>query len=338
MVLSIPKWPHSLWNQCSCFGREKEVTTDLAHGLNQITLSLCTQQKQVTVLMLWLTVKPVIPNQAPKAPPNHRWTFKTGVHTATKSPGCSMVKGLKKTGQDPEESNKKKTQPCEQRKSTATKRGCLEQFGFLSQPSSLKKQKKEDLPKTLVCEEKKIKPVSTNAANVASPQVLSQLSKGEEKKKTSNYEESRVRKFQWNWLTLIPWLRITMQCLNSDEQYSYPYPQVQPPNCVVQSMFCDACSQVAKTSSGADISKKSGTKVFKIETLKKHEKSQAHVSCTETLKARQKPQESPLAKSLNKASTSADAKLEKKILTAFTVVALERPFDDYECVCALQKH
>ena len=127
-----------------------------------------------------------------------------------------------------------------------------------------------------------------------------------------------------------------MHCLNSDEQYSYPYPQVQPPNCVVQSMFCDACSQLAKTSSGADISKKSGTKVFKIETLKKHEKSQAYVSCTETLKARQKPQESPLAKSLNKASTSADAKLEKKILTAFTVVALERPFDDYETVCALQ--
>lgn len=119
--------------------------------------------------------------------PNRRWTFKTGVHTATKSPGCSMVKGLKKTGQDPEESNKKKTQPCEQRKSTATKRGCLEQFGFLSQPSSLKKQKKEDLPKTLVCDEKKIKPVPTNAANVASPQVLSQLSKGEENKKTRNY-------------------------------------------------------------------------------------------------------------------------------------------------------
>ena len=43
-----------------------------------------------------------------------------------------------------------------------------------------------------------------------------------------------------------------------------------------------------------------------------------------------------MAKSLNKASTSADAKLEKKILTAFTVVALERPFDDYETVCALQ--
>ena len=66
-VKSIPKWPHSLWNQYSCFGREKEVTTDLAHGMNQITLSLCTQQKQVTVLMLWLTEKHMIPNQAPKA-------------------------------------------------------------------------------------------------------------------------------------------------------------------------------------------------------------------------------------------------------------------------------
>ena len=127
-----------------------------------------------------------------------------------------------------------------------------------------------------------------------------------------------------------------MHCLDSDEQYSYLYPQVQPPNYVVQSMFCDACSQLAKTSSGADISKKSGTKVFKIKTLQKHEKSQAHVSCTETLKARQKPQESPLAKSLNKASTSADTKLEKKILPAFTVVALKRPFDDYEPFCALQ--
>ena len=49
----------------------------------------------------------------------------------------------------------------------ATKRGCLQQFGLLSQPSSLKKQKTEDLPKTLVCDEKKTKPVSTNAENMA---------------------------------------------------------------------------------------------------------------------------------------------------------------------------
>ena len=30
--------------------------------------------------------------------PNRRWTFETGVNRATKGPGCSMVKGLKKTG------------------------------------------------------------------------------------------------------------------------------------------------------------------------------------------------------------------------------------------------
>ena len=72
------------------------MTTDLAHGMNQITLSLCTQQKQVMVLMLWLTAKHMIPNQAPKAK-NRHWTFETGINRATKGPGCSIVKGLKKT-------------------------------------------------------------------------------------------------------------------------------------------------------------------------------------------------------------------------------------------------
>ena len=40
--------------------------------------------------------------------------------------------------------------------------------------------------------------------------------------------------------------------------------------------------------------------------------------------------------SLNKAISLHDSKLEKKILNAFTVVALERPFDDYTTFCALQ--
>jgi len=88
------------------------------------------------------------------------------------------------------------------------------------------------------------------------------------------------------------------------------------------------------SSSGADISKKSGSKKS---GLKKHEKSQAHASCVEALNARQKPQETPFVKSLNKGISVDDAKLEKKILTAFTVVANERPFDDYETFCALQK-
>jgi len=100
-------------------------------------------------------------------------------------------------------------------------------------------------------------------------------------------------------------------------------------------MFCDVCSQQLQSSSGTDISKKTGTKVFKMESLKKHDKSQAHASCIEALKACHKPQETPLVQSFNKASSTCDAKLEKKILTAFTIVALERPFDDYETVCAL---
>ena len=81
---------------------------------------------------------------------------------------------------------------------------------------------------------------------------------------------------------------------------------------------------------------KSGTKVFKAESLKKHEKSQAHASCVEAFNVRQKPQETPLVKSLNKAIGVHDAKLEKKISTAFTIAAIERPFDDYETFCALQ--
>lgn len=54
------------------------------------------------------------------------------------------------------------------------------------------------------------------------------------------------------------------------------------------------------------------------------------------MKARKKPKETPLVKSLNKSMDQWDAKLEKKILTAFTIVALERPIDDFETICTLQ--
>lgn len=59
-------------------------------------------------------------------------------------------------------------------------------------------------------------------------------SKSSEKKK-SNYEEKRVQKFQWNWLASLPWLRVNLQCLSSNEQYDLTYPcsQVQLPTCEV---------------------------------------------------------------------------------------------------------
>lgn len=96
------------------------------------------------------------------------------------------------------------------------------------------------------------------------------------------------------------------------------------------------CSQHSHSSSVNDISKKCGSRIFKTETLKKHDKSQAHGSCVESLKARQKPQERSFVKSLNKLISAKDPQLEKKILTAFTIAAIERPFDDYESFCALQ--
>ncbi len=213
-----------------------------------------------------------------------------------------------------------------------TKRGCLEQFGFCSQSSSVKKIKKEEKPNSGSTTYKE------KQAETSTPAEVDSNSTGRLEKKNASYEDKRVRKFQWNWLTLFPWLRINMQCLSSNKQYDieYPYPQVQPPNTEVSSMYCDVCSKLSLSSSSAEISKKSGSKVFKIESLKKHGKSQTHTSCVETLNARQKPQDTPLVKSLNKGMSVSDARLEKKILTAFTVVANERPFDDYETFCSLQ--
>ena len=104
----------------------------------------------------------------------------------------------------------------------------------------------------------------------------------------------------------LPWLRINIQCLSSNKQYdiAYPYPQVQPPNTKVSSIYYHVYSQLSLSSSSADIFKKSGSKVFKIERLKKDGKSQARTSCVEGLNARQKLQETPLVKSMNKGITS----------------------------------
>ena len=239
----------------------------------------------------------------------------------------------KKTATVSEESQKKNSPKTSNK---ATTRGCLEHFGFTSQTSFLKKPKKEDTPlsESTLCEENR----SSSASEVPPAQGFSKTNKGLEESKSSNYEDTRVRKFLWNWLNLFSWLRINARCLSTGEHcdVAYPYPQVQPPSCEVYLMYCNVCSQQSQSSFRTDISKESGTKVFKMESLKKHEKSQAHVSCLEAMKARKKPKETPLVKSLNKSMDQRDAKLEKKILTAFTVVALERPFDDFETICTLQ--
>ena len=158
----------------------------------------------------------------------------------------------------------------------------MEQFKFT------KKENKEDFTETAVFEARK-ECFPHYVARGSSGHVFSQSSE-EAKRKPSNYEKTQVRQFQWNWLTLFPWLKINMSCLNSDEEYdiSYPYHQVKPPH-LFHLFNVLRCLLIAfKSPFGRDKSKKSGTNVFKIETLKKHDKSQGHVSCTETLKARHK--------------------------------------------------
>ena len=101
-----------------------------------------------------------------------------------------------------------------------------------------------------------------------------------------------------------------MRYLFSNEEcdITYPYPQMQPSTCEVYSMYCAVCSKQSQSSSGTDIVNKSGTKMFEVESLKKHEKSQVHASCVEAFNVRQNPQETPLVKSLNKAIGVNDAK------------------------------
>ena len=196
----------------------------------------------------------------------------------------------KKTAVVPEEGKKKIRQSSDKGiiYSKGTKRGCLEQFGFLRKSSSLKKTRKEDpsCSESAVCEEKK-NCFPPRPPDVPSPHVFSKSPDDLVKVKSNSYEEIRVGKFQWNWLSLFPWLRISMQRLSSDVLYdlSHPYPQLQPPSSYVPSLFCDVCSKQPLSSFDTDISNKTGTKVLKIESQKKHEKSQTHASCVTAFEA-----------------------------------------------------
>lgn len=184
----------------------------------------------------------------------------------------------------------------------------------------LKPVKNEELPNTENGSGKEKTNYFPSKEEFVTPAEVSKSSEELEKKKSNSYEEATVRKFQWNWLTMFPW--INTQRLSSNEHYdlTYLYPQVQPPTCEVYSMFCDVCSQHSQSSSSNDISKKSESRIFKMESPKQHDKSQAHASCVESQKACQKPQETLFVKSLNKLIIAKDPKLEKKILKGLLMI------------------
>ena len=162
----------------------------------------------------------------------------------------------------------------------------------------------------------------------------------ENKDKRKEYELKRIRSFQWKWLKAHPWLLINLIQKDTTEPViiDKPYPHEQPRDTLVQSMYCGMCSKHPSVASkDSEISKRSGTNNFKLEALKKHEASQSHKKCLEAERAINNPKTTEMYKCCKQLYEKDDEKMEKKFKTAFHIAALERPLDDYESLCALQK-
>ena len=65
--------------------------------------------------------------------------------------------------------------------------------------------------------------------------------------------------------------------------------------------------------------------------------AQNHKKCIAADKAINDPKKTEMYKCCKQLYEKEDEKMEKKFKTAFYISALERPLDDYESLCALQK-
>ena len=158
--------------------------------------------------------------------------------------------------------------------------------------------------------------------------------------KRKEYEQKRTRSFQWKWLQAHSWLRINLVRKDTMQPFitNTPYPNSQPVGTAVKSMYCGVCSKhPSLASKDSEIAKRSGSSNFKNETLKKHETSQNHKKCIAADKAINDPKKTEMYKCCKQLYEKEDEKMEKKFKTAFYISALERPLDDYESLCALQK-
>ena len=103
-------------------------------------------------------------------------------------------------------------------------------------------------------------------------------------------------------------------------------------------MYCGICSKHPTIATKeSEFSKKSLTNNFKNETLKKHEASKNHQKCVTAEKAINNPKSTEMYKCCKQLYDQEEEKVEKKFKTAFYISALERPLDDYESLCTLQK-
>ena len=117
-----------------------------------------------------------------------------------------------------------------------------------------------------------------------------------------------------------------------------PYPNAKPDGAVVTAMYCGICSKHPTIATKeSEFSKKSGTNNFKNETPKKHEASKNHQKCVAAEKAINNPKSTEMYKCCKQLYDQEEEKVEKKFKTAFYISALERPLDDYESLCTLQK-
>lgn len=154
------------------------------------------------------------------------------------------------------------------------------------------------------------------------------------------YEMKRSRSFLWKWIPAHPWVRINMVKKDTGQPLiiDAPYPNAQPAGSAVTSMYCGVCSKHPTIASKeSEFSKRSGTTNYKLEALKKHEASLNHKKCIAAEKAIKDPKSTGMYKCCKQLYEKEDEKLEKKFKTAFYISASERPLDDYESLCTLQK-
>ena len=176
--------------------------------------------------------------------------------------------------------------------------------------------------------------------NIEEEGKIERCQQSEEKKRRKDYEMKRKRLFQWKWIQAHPWVHINIVKKDTLEPLTLPkpFPSIQPEGTVVQSMYCGVCSKhPAIASKDSEFSKRSGSCHFKSEALKKHESSQNHKKCIAAENAIKNPESTEMYKCCKQLYEKEDETIAKKFKTAFYISALERPLDDYESLCTLQK-
>ena len=134
------------------------------------------------------------------------------------------------------------------------------------------------------------------------------------KTKSQQRKDVQVRKFQSKWLEGRSWLKHDVER---------------------NVMICKYCEQFDKQKQS---SLSQGSSTFKVETLRKHEVSEIHLSCQKAYAASLSPAGStPIEKGFQKMDEIELERRKKQFTTAFFVAKEERPLTDFPKLLELQK-